>query len=92
MDFTRKKGKLFGRILDRLWIRLASWRTPCLNFASQLVLVKHTLSTIPIYLFSVFRAPGYFVKNVRSILIKFLWGKGDGVVYAGRSGRICVSR
>lgn len=43
-----------------------------------MVLAKHTLSTIPIYLFSIFRAPAYFVQKVRRMLIRFLWGKGDG--------------
>lgn len=41
-------------------------------------MVKHTLSTIPIYLFLVFRAPRYFVDKIRSIIIRFLWGKRDG--------------
>lgn len=42
------------------------------------MLVKHTLSAFPIFLFSVFRAPDYFISKVKSIIIRFLWGKGDG--------------
>lgn len=41
-------------------------------------MVKHTLSTIPIYLFLVFRAPRYFVDKIHSIIIRYLRGKGDG--------------
>lgn len=78
LDFTRRKGDLFKRILNRFHTRLANWRTPTLSFPSRLVLVKHTLSSIPVYLFSVFRAPCYFVAKVRSLMVRFLWGKGDG--------------
>lgn len=54
------------------------WRRDVLGFSGRLVLVKHTLSSIPIYLLLVFRAPSYFVGKVRSMIIRFLWGKGDG--------------
>lgn len=43
-----------------------------------MTLVKYVLSTIPICLFSVFKAPSYFISKVRSIIIRFSWGKGDG--------------
>lgn len=78
LDFTKRKGELFRRIADRFKNRLANWHTPCLSIAGHLVLVQHCLSSIPIYLFSIFRAPGYFVREVKSIMIRFLWGKGDG--------------
>lgn len=75
LDFTRKKGDLFGRILDRFSAWLASWRTPQLAFTSRLVLVKHTFSNVPIYLFSVFRAPTYFVDAIRKIIVGFFMGE-----------------
>lgn len=78
LDFTRKKGELFKRILERFNSRMANWRSSTLNFASRLVLIKHTLSSIPVYLFSIFRAPCYFIKKVRGLMIRFLWVKGDG--------------
>lgn len=69
---------------------MGDWCTPSLNFASRLVLVKHTLSSIPVYLFSVFRAPSYFVSKVRSLMVQFLWGKGDrGGVCWRRWSELC---
>lgn len=56
---------------------LAKRRVHSLNFSGRLaVLAKHTLSTIPIYLFLVFRAPVYFVQEVRKIIVRFFFN-GD---------------
>lgn len=48
-----------------------------LDFYGRLTLVKHTLSMIPVYLFSVFRARGYFVSKIRSVIIRFFWGGNE---------------
>lgn len=42
------------------------------------MLAKHTLTAVPVYLFSVFRAPLYFIKQVKRVASGFLWGKGEG--------------
>lgn len=62
-----------------------------LGFPSRLVLVKHSLSSISIYLFSVFRAPEYFAKLVCSIIISSCGEKVMVVEYVGRGGLIYVS-
>ena len=38
-----------------------------------MVLVKHSLLTIPLYLLSTFRALVYFVEQIKSLAINFLW-------------------
>lgn len=76
LDFTQRKGDLFERVLGKMENRLASWTIDLLVFPGRLTLVKHTLLVIPIYLFLGFRAPAYFIKKVRSIIVRFLWGGG----------------
>lgn len=78
LGFSRRKGGIFRRALERIGCRLASWKKNFLTFAGRVTFVKHVLSTIPIYLFSVFKAPNCFISKVQSIVVKFLWGKGDG--------------
>lgn len=78
IDVSRRKGDLIGRILERMQSRLGKLNMHSLDLGGRLILVKHTLSTIPIYLLSVFRAPSYFVDKVRSLIVQFLWGKRDG--------------
>lgn len=77
LDFLGRKSDLFKRVLNRVEDRLANWKWSYLVFAGRVTLVKHVLSTIPIYLFSNFRAPLYFLNQMRSIIITFLWGRGD---------------
>lgn len=69
---------LLQRILDRVRHRLANWRMGSLPFPGRLVLAKHTLKAVPIYLFSAFQAPKYFIKQVKKVVAGFLWGKGEG--------------
>lgn len=57
---------------------LGNFNKSVLDFGGRLILAKHTLATIPIYLFSVFKAPDYFVSKVESIIVQFLWGRGEG--------------
>lgn len=76
LDFSCWKGVLFHCILDRL-LRLASWKLSFLSFLGRFDF-SQSLSAIPTYLFSVFRVPKYFVREVRSTFIRFLWGKGEG--------------
>lgn len=78
LDFTKRKGALFQRILDRVRHRLANWRMGSLPFPGRLVLAKHTLKAVPIYLFSAFRALKYLIKQVKKVVAGFLWGKGEG--------------
>lgn len=70
---------LFKRVLDQIGSRLANWKMNYLAFIGRVTLVKHTLSTIPIYLFLVFRAPKYFLSKVRSVdQIKVFVAQRDG--------------
>lgn len=53
MEFSMRKNSIFGRILQRVGSKLASWKAPLLTFPSRLILVKHVLLTIPNYLRSI---------------------------------------
>lgn len=75
LDTNGRKGDIFRRLLERMQGKLGKFNTSSLDFGGRLIIAKHTLSTIPIYLFSVFRAPGYFIDKVRSLIVQFLWGE-----------------
>lgn len=61
-------------LLDRLRRRLASWTLKPLNLPSRLILVKHVLQAMPVYLFSLLSAPKSVLKDIRGIQRTFLWG------------------
>lgn len=43
LDFSKRKGDLFARILSRFQKKLAGWKVSLLSFAGWVTLVKHAL-------------------------------------------------
>lgn len=82
MDFTMRKGSIFGRILERVGSKLASWKAPLLAFPSRLILAKHVLLTIPNYLFSE-------LNQIKSVASHFLWGGEHGKGIVCRRWEVC---
>ena len=73
-------GEILGiAIVDFPGVYLGSamdFKTSMLSFAGRCTLVKHALSAIPIHLFTLFRAPSYFVNQVSGLTAPFSWRKG----------------
>jgi len=60
-------------LVDRIRRRLASWTLRPLNLPSRLLLIKHVLQAMPVYLFSLLSAPKTVLKALRGIQRTFLW-------------------
>lgn len=83
LDFSCRKGSLFSRVSDKIKAKLSNWKIPLLPFAARLVLARHVMLTIPIYLLSVFRAPLYFLNQVKRVVTRFLWhGEKERGIYS----------
>lgn len=64
--------------------QLASWKKGFFSKVGRLTLIKSTLSGIPIYFFSLFRAPWKVCETLEKLMHDFLWdgveeGKGKGL-------------
>ncbi|XP_071688628.1 uncharacterized protein [Rutidosis leptorrhynchoides] len=66
-------------VIDKFEKRLADWKARSMSFGCRLTLVKSVLNSLPLYYFSLFRAPPYVLKKLECVRRKFFWG-GSGDV------------
>ncbi|XP_071713279.1 uncharacterized protein [Rutidosis leptorrhynchoides] len=63
-------------VIDKFKSRLSDWKMRTTYFGGRLVLIKSVLSSLPLYFFSLFRAPPCVIKLRESVGRNFFWG-GD---------------
>ena len=54
--------------------RLSTWKRQYISKGGRLMLIRYTLSTLPIYLLSLFRLPKRVKSRLEKIQRDFLWG------------------
>ncbi|KAJ9541035.1 LOW QUALITY PROTEIN: hypothetical protein OSB04_027541 [Centaurea solstitialis] len=64
--------------LDKIQKRLESWKSRFVSFGGRLMLVKSVLGSLPLYFFSMFRAPSGVIKECERLRCRFFWGGGGG--------------
>ncbi|XP_071704484.1 uncharacterized protein [Rutidosis leptorrhynchoides] len=65
-------------VIDKFNSKLANWKARSISYGGRLTLVKSVLSSLPLYYFSLFRAPLSVIKNLESIRRNFFWvGTGE---------------
>lgn len=74
----RNRLSHYHRLLENVDERLLSWQRKLLSPGGRLTLIKHVLSTIPLYTMASFMLPRQVVKTLESKLAKFFWGTSDG--------------
>ena len=53
--------------------KLARWKSNFLSLGGRLVLLKATLSALPIHLMTIFRLPSWVIRKIDQIRRRFLW-------------------
>jgi len=71
-----RKGQFWEHVVNKIRIKLSSWKGKLLSLAGRVCLIKSVLSAIPLFYFSVFKAPESVYKKLISIQRRFLWGWG----------------
>ncbi|XP_071728393.1 uncharacterized protein [Rutidosis leptorrhynchoides] len=64
-------------VIEKFKCRLANWKMRLMSFGGRLVLIKSVLSSLPLYYFSLFRAPPCVLKLLESVRRSFFWGGAD---------------
>lgn len=72
----RKKIQYFGDIIAKTEKKLAGWKTRLLSHGSRIVLIKHVLQSIPIYILVAVDLPKVVLHIIDQICSNFLWGEG----------------
>jgi hypothetical protein len=70
-------------IQDRAKGKLAGWQGKLVNMAGRRELVRSVLSSLPVYLLTVIRAPKNFLKELDKLRKRFLWAR-DGELSGGK--------
>ncbi|CAL5387765.1 unnamed protein product [Camellia sinensis] len=66
--------KTWKLVVDRVKVKLASWKRRFLSLAGRLTLIKAVLSSLPVYYLSLFKMPEGVAKELDKIQAAFLWG------------------
>lgn len=61
--------------------------------SGRCVLAKHSLQSIPLYQLLVFKAPTYFIRQIRSVASNFIWKNSLGTGFIWKSWRhLCLPK
>lgn len=63
-------------VLEAFRSRLSSWKAKTLSIGGRVTLIKSVLEALPIYYFSLYRAPNQVIQSLEKMMRSFLWG-GD---------------
>ena len=74
-----KDLSIWNSILEKMERRLSGWKQLYLSKGGRLTLLKSTLSSLPIYLLSLFTIPQAVVVRLEKIQRNFLWGTSNEV-------------
>ncbi|KAI3752502.1 hypothetical protein L2E82_24535 [Cichorium intybus] len=72
-----KLAKNWKPIVDKFNSKLSSWKAKNLSFGGRLTLLKSVLGSLPLYYFSIFKAPVKVIGSLESIRRRFLWSGSD---------------
>ncbi|PWA39897.1 RNA-directed DNA polymerase, eukaryota [Artemisia annua] len=61
-------------VFDVFESRLTKWKADCLSIGGRVTLIKYVLESLPVYFFSLYKAPCKVIKDLESFISRFLWG------------------
>lgn len=64
-------------VIDKFQARLSIWKAKTLSFGERITLIKLVLNNLPIYYFSIFKAPSGVIDSLEKIRRMFLWGGNE---------------
>ncbi|KAL8265324.1 hypothetical protein R6Q59_023454 [Mikania micrantha] len=61
-------------VCDAFQKKLSLWKAACLSMGGRLILINSVLSSLPLYFFSLFKAPEGILESLEKLRRNFLWG------------------
>lgn len=87
------KEQVFTIIRDRVWKQINGWGEKTISRAGKEVLIKAVLQSIPTYIMSYFKLPGYLFNSIEKAIRQFWWGSAATREMAWSSwGPLCRSK
>ena len=72
------KRTVFSDIKDKVWKRISGRRKGLFSAGGTEILIKAVLQVVPSYLISIFQLPICLCNELKSLLLNFWWGGGQG--------------
>jgi hypothetical protein len=69
--------KFWQPFIDSFHSRLAVWKAKTLSFGGRITLLKSVLGSLPLYYFSLFKAPVHVIDALEKIRKNLLWTGSD---------------
>ncbi|KAI3507508.1 hypothetical protein L1887_22495 [Cichorium endivia] len=69
-----KLSRNWNVVIEKFKSKLSKWKSKMMSFGGRLTLVNSVLSSLPLYYFSLFKAPKKVINSLESIRRNFLWG------------------
>ncbi|XP_058722795.1 uncharacterized protein LOC131594631 [Vicia villosa] len=76
------RRKVWLKVLNNIKSRLSSWKGRNISIGGKVTLINAVLNAIPSFALSFYKAPGLVIKEIRSLIISFLW--------RGNANRRCI--
>ncbi|KAL3529803.1 hypothetical protein ACH5RR_009125 [Cinchona calisaya] len=73
----RKKKQVFQPMVEKVKQKIVGWKLKMLFLGGKLILIKHVLSSISLYLLTVLTPPKRTLKEIKQCFANFFWGETD---------------
>jgi len=60
-------------VIDKVEAKLSRWKAKTLSFGGRVTLCKSVLGSIPLYFFSLFKAPAKVIDLIEKMQRRFIW-------------------
>lgn len=67
------KTSFWDKVIERIKLKLFSWKAHWLSLSGRILLVKTILTTIPNYFISVLKVPTKIVDQIEKLIRSFIW-------------------
>ncbi|XP_071689538.1 uncharacterized protein [Rutidosis leptorrhynchoides] len=74
VDKNMSKEQSWKPVIEKFYLKLSNWKARSISYGGRLTLIKSVLSSLPLYYFSLFRAPLSVLKSLEYIRRNFFWG------------------
>ncbi|XP_026400011.1 uncharacterized protein LOC113295893 [Papaver somniferum] len=74
---TFRCASVWDDVIQRMEVKLATWKKKFLNKAGRLVLIKSCLSSLPVYLLSFINMPASVEMKITRLMRNFLWDSNE---------------
>ena len=92
MHHTRLLNSEWNQVEERFKKRLSCWKSKFLSVGGRLVLINSVLSSIPLFMFSMFEVPKGVLERLDGYRSRFYWKNEGLLVPCAKWGTLCTPK